>query len=74
MAKTPPIPPEQLSDADQQHDDPAARLNSAHPDRRDTRTDAQSGQPGDADVDLNKQGRFGNTLQNVRPQWSTQDR
>lgn len=73
MAKMPPVPPEQRS-VTQSPEDPAARLNSAHPDRRDLQTCVQSGQPGDEDVDLEKQGRFGNIAQNVQTQWKTQDR
>lgn len=43
-------------------------------DRRDVATGAQSGQPGDADVNLDQQGRFGNAKQNLTPQHKTQDR
>jgi hypothetical protein len=43
-------------------------------DRRDLRTGAQSAQPGDADVNLNTQGRFGNLRQNLTTQWKVQDR
>ncbi|MGZ8362592.1 MAG: hypothetical protein ACXW3D_01925 [Caulobacteraceae bacterium] len=75
MSKAPPIPPEQRSYIDQDRlENPADRLNSAHPDRRDTVTDVQSGQPGDADVNLETHGRFGDIRQNVTPQWKTQDR
>ena len=43
-------------------------------DRRDLRTNAQSGQPGDADVNLDTQGRFGNLRQNLTNQHKVQDR
>lgn len=43
-------------------------------DRRDLRTGAQSGQPGDADVNTTLQGRFGNLSQNLTTHWKTQDR
>jgi hypothetical protein len=71
MAKTPPIPPEQRSFGD---DDAAARLQSARPDRRDRETEVQSPDPGDADVELKQQGRFGNISQNLQPRARNQDR
>lgn len=71
MSKTPPIPPEQRSF---RGDRSAARLNSARPDRRDLETEAQSPDPGDADVNLETQGRFGNLSQNLQPRARTQDR
>ena len=71
MAKTPPVPSEQRSFGS---DDAAARLQSARPDRRDTKTDAQSAQPGDADVNTDTQGRFGNIAQNTQPLDKVQDR
>ena len=37
-------------------------------------TGAQSGQPGDADVNLDEQGRFGNLKQNLTTHWKVQDR
>ena len=76
MAKVPPIPPEQRSFGEkaQGGEDRTSRLESAHPDRRDLKTGAQSSQPGDADVNLETQGRFGNIKQNLTPQWKTQDR
>lgn len=71
MSKTPPVPPEQRSF----HADPAAaRLNSARPDRRDLETGVQSPNPGDADVNLKTEGRFGNMRQNLQPRAKTQDR
>jgi hypothetical protein len=67
MSNAPPIPPDQRTHVGGApgQDDASSQLDSAHPDRRDLRTDAQSGQPGDADVNLRTQGRFGNTIQNV---------
>jgi hypothetical protein len=35
------------------------------PDRRDRTAGLQSGDPGDADANLNEQGRFGNLHQNL---------
>lgn len=58
MSKQPPIPQDQR----------------AANDRRDIATGVQSGQPGDADVNLAQQGRFGNAKQNLTPQHKTQDR
>ena len=58
MSKQPPIPQDQR----------------AANDRRDIATGDQSGQPGDADVNLDQQGRFGNAKQNLTPQHKTQDR
>ncbi len=58
--RAPPIPPDQR----------ATRGDKAHVDgsdieRRDDVTGVQSHQPGDADVNLKSQGRFGNRHQNV---------
>ena len=44
------------------------------PDRRDLKTGLQSGQPGDADTNLDQQGRFGNARQNLTPNHKTQAR
>ena len=76
MAKAPPIPREQRSFAEKAHggEDPTARLDSAHPERRDQATEAQSSQPGDDDVNLKTQGRFGNIRQNTHHQGYQQDR
>ena len=69
MSKTPPIPPEQRSY------NMKADLESQKMDRRDQKTDAQSADPGDADVNLKSQGRFGDIAQNVNAtHWKTQDR
>lgn len=43
-------------------------------DCRDDLTGVQSPQPGDADVNLGQQGRFGNIRQNMTTQWKTQAR
>ncbi len=71
MTKPPPIPKEQRSFTGEQ---PRDRLRSAEPDRRDRSTGVQSPDPGDADVDLEKQGRYGNMRQNLTPQRRVQDR
>lgn len=75
MAKTPPIPEEQRSFADgAQGGDPADRLDSAQPERRDRISGLQSGQPGDDDVNLSQQGRQGNINENTHHQGYQQDR
>ncbi len=51
----------------------AADLAMSH-DRRDLLTGAQSGQPGDADVNLGDQGRYGNLKQNLTTHWKVQER
>ena len=68
MSKTPSVPKEQRSFADH-----GARPIGDMADRRDLATGAQSGQPGDADVNTGQQGRFGNLKQNLTTQWKTQD-
>ena len=68
MSKTPPIPPEQRAFGKQ------AAEQDTHADRRDLKTGLQSGQPGDADANLDQQGRFANTKQNLTPQRKTQSR
>lgn len=55
MPKKPPIPPEQ----------PSFRGKGVH-DRRDDLTGLQSGEPGDADANLDQQGRYGNIRQNLK--------
>jgi hypothetical protein len=72
MPKTPPVPPEQRSFTG--GEDSAARLNSARPDRRDLETGVQSPDPGDADVNLDTEGRFGNMRQNLQPRAKNHDR
>jgi hypothetical protein len=71
MTHRPKVPKEQISFADK-----GARpvADAMQADRRDLATGAQSGQPGDADVNLDTQGRFGNLRQNLTTQWKVQDR
>lgn len=71
MTHAPRIPKEQRSFADK-----GARTveEAKSVDRRDLETGAQSGQPGDADVNLDTQGRFGNLRQNLTTHWKVQDR
>jgi len=71
MSHAPKIPKEQRSFADK-----GARSvqDAADADRRDLHTNAQSGQPGDADVNTAEQGRFGNIKQNTTHQGHQQDR
>ena len=68
-SKAPPIPPEQRS-----HASDKAHIEGTHGDLRDASTGAQSGQPGDADVNLKSQGRHGNIHQNTHNQGYQQDR
>ena len=69
MTKAPKIPPEQQSFAGQKPD-----IEGESRDRRDNRTDLHDGQPGDAGVNLETQGRFGNLKQNLTTHWKVQDR
>ena len=70
MSKAPPIPKEQRSFMGKDADPAEGRR-----DRRDERTQLQSGQPGDADANLKEQGRYGNLRQNVADvQHKVQDR
>jgi hypothetical protein len=71
MTHAPKVPKEQRSFADRggKSVDDAMKA-----DRRDLETGVQSGSPGDADVNLDTQGRFGNLRQNLTTQWKTQDR
>ena len=71
MTHRPKVPKEQRSFAD--HGARALR-DAMNDDRRDLATGAQSGQPGDADVNLDTQGRFGNLRQNLTTHWKVQDR
>lgn len=71
MTHLPKIPKEQRSFADH---GARSKDEAMQADRRDMETGAQSGQPGDADVNLSTQGRFGNLKQNLTNQWKTQDR
>lgn len=71
MTKAPRIPKEQLSFADRAG---SSSEDVVSTDRRDLHTGVQSGQPGDADVKLDTQGRFGNLKQNLTNQWRVQER
>ena len=64
MTHKPKIPREQRSFSDRGE----KPLDEAQADRRDLATGAQSGAPGDADVNLDTQGRFGNLRQNLTAQ------
>lgn len=63
MTQAPKIPPEQQSFPAEKPDIPGESV-----DRRDTRTDVHDGQPGDAGVNTDQQGRFGNIRQNTTAQ------
>ena len=71
MTPSPKTPKDQRSFADK-----GARPveDAVNADRRDLSTGAQSGQPGDADVNLETQGRFGNLKQNLTTQGKVQGR
>lgn len=71
MTHAPRVPKEQVSFADK---DARPVDEAANSDRRDLDAGVQSGQPGDADVNLDTQGRFGNLRQNLTNQWKVQDR
>lgn len=71
MTHAPRIPKEQRSYADKGAN---AAPDAADSDRRDLETEIQTGQPGDSDVNLDEQGRFGNLKQNLTNQWKVQDR
>ena len=71
MTHAPRIPKEQRSYADKGEQ---AVEDAADSDRRDLETEIQTGQPGDSDVNLDTQGRFGNLKQNVVNQWKVQSR
>lgn len=70
MTHAPRIPPDQRSVADLGG---KANHDTLKEDRRDVETGAQSGQPGDADVNLDQQARFGNLRQNLTRQRKVQD-
>lgn len=65
MTHAPRIPKDQRSDADGGGKPADAAADS---DRRDLETEIQNGQPGDSDVNLDEQGRFGNLKQNLTHQ------
>jgi hypothetical protein len=69
MSKAPKIPPEQQGLAGQKAD-----VSGTSGDRRDQRTDVQDGQPGDAGINTDEQGRFGDIKQNTTHQGYQQDR
>lgn len=71
MTHSPKTPKDQRSFADK-----GARpvQDVVNADRRDLSTGAQSDQPGDADVNLETQGRFGNLKQNLTTQGKVQGR
>ena len=71
MTHAPRIPREQRS-----YDDKGglAVEDAGDSDRRDLETEVRTGQPGDPDVNLDEQGRFGNLKQNLTNQWKVQDR
>jgi hypothetical protein len=71
MTQAPKIPKEQRSFAARGDRDLKDAMTI---DRRDLATGAQSAQPGDADVNLDTQGRFGNLRQNLTTHWKVQDR
>lgn len=71
MTHAPRIPKEQRSFADK---GVQAVEDAVDSDRRDLETEIQTGQPGDSDVNLDTQGRFGNLKQNLTNQWKVQNR
>lgn len=60
MTQAPQIPAEEQSVPGEKPD-----ITGDTPDRRDRRTNIHDGQPGDADVNTDQQGRFGNIKQNT---------
>ena len=71
MSRLPPIPKEQRSFTGEQARD---RLRSAQPHRVESSTGVQTPDPGDENVDVEKEGRFGDMRQNLTPERSVQDR
>ena len=72
MSKAPPpIPPDQRAT---HNPDARADVAGEGRDRREETTDLQSNQPGDADVNLEQQGRHGGINQNTHHQGYQQDR
>lgn len=71
MGHAPKIPKEQRSFADRGG---RSEVEAAITDRRDLATGVQSGQAGDADANLDTQGRFGNLRQNLTTHWKVQER
>ncbi|MBU1383459.1 MAG: hypothetical protein KKG14_13705 [Alphaproteobacteria bacterium] len=60
MTQAPKIPAAEQSFPGEKPD-----VSSDAPDRRDRRTNVHDGQPGDADVNTDQQGRFANIKQNT---------
>lgn len=71
MSSMPKIPKEQRSFADQSA---AGAEDEGLNDRRDRATGVDTGQPGDAGVNADQQGRFGNLNQNLTAIRNVQDR
>lgn len=71
MTRTPPIPKEQRSFVST---DRSEVEDQGLDDRRDRATGVQTGQKGDAGINTDQQGRFGNLAQNLTTQWKTQNR
>lgn len=69
MTKTPPIPKEQQAAPGREPD-----IADKNADARDQRTNIVDSQPGDAGVNTDEQGRFGNIKQNTTHQGYQQDR
>jgi len=74
MAKSPPVPPDQQSDAAGGATEDKAAHTEGLTDRRDRKTGVQTGQAGDADVNKGQQGRFGDIKQNTTNVGYQQDR
>jgi hypothetical protein len=70
MTHRPRIPEDQRSFADR---GPQTRPEGLKEDRRDKATGVQSPEPGDADVNLDQEGRFGNLKQNTVNRWRVSD-
>jgi hypothetical protein len=69
MSKAPPIPEEQRGRGPSKD-----AAGAGGRERRDDLTGVQSAEPGDADVNLDQQGRYGNIRQNLTPQRKVHDR
>lgn len=69
MTKTPPIPEEQQAPLGSEPD-----IADENADARDQRANIADNQPGDAGVNADQQGRFGNIKQNTTHQGYQQDR
>jgi len=69
MTHAPRIPKEEASFAD----DGRAVEGAATTDRRDHENGPRMGQPGDSDVNLDEQSRFGDLKQNLTNQWKVRE-